>query len=107
MKIAQEKGLPELKHHILPRTKGFILLLQGAENRSKFLISNIITVNLQYLETRIIFRVALIHIIWLYPFVNLVAAVYDLTVGFKKAGAPPTLLSILKGRACQAEIFVK
>jgi hypothetical protein len=38
MKIAHEKGLPELKHHILPRTKGFILLLQGAENRSKLLI---------------------------------------------------------------------
>ena len=35
MKIAREKGLPELKHHILPRTKGFTLLLQGAENRSK------------------------------------------------------------------------
>jgi hypothetical protein len=42
MKIAREKGLPELKHHILPRTKGFTLLLQGAQNRSKFLkrISN-------------------------------------------------------------------
>ena len=38
MQIAREKGLPELKHHILPRTKGFTLLLQGAENRSKFLI---------------------------------------------------------------------
>ncbi len=38
MKIAQEKGLPLLKHHILPRTKGFTLLLQGAENRSKFFI---------------------------------------------------------------------
>ncbi len=37
MKIAREKGLPELKHHILPRTKGFTLLLQGAENRSKFI----------------------------------------------------------------------
>jgi hypothetical protein len=36
MKIAREKGLPELKYHILPRTKGFTLLLQGAENRSKF-----------------------------------------------------------------------
>jgi len=35
MEIAREKGLPELKHHILPRTKGFTLLLQGAENRSK------------------------------------------------------------------------
>ncbi len=38
MKIAKEKGLPELKHHILPRTKGFTLLLQGAENQSKFSI---------------------------------------------------------------------
>ena len=35
MKFAKEKGLPELKHHILPRTKGFTLLMQGAENRSK------------------------------------------------------------------------
>lgn len=33
MKVAREKGLPELKHHILPRTKGFVLLLQGAEKR--------------------------------------------------------------------------
>jgi hypothetical protein len=40
MKIAKEKGLPELKHHLLPRTKGFNLLLQGAEDRStmKFFI---------------------------------------------------------------------
>jgi hypothetical protein len=40
MKIAKEKGLPELKHHILPRTKGFTLLLQGAENRSKCYMTN-------------------------------------------------------------------
>jgi len=24
MKVAKEKGLPELKHHLLPRTRGFI-----------------------------------------------------------------------------------
>jgi len=29
MQVAQEKGLPELKHHILPRTKGFVLVMQG------------------------------------------------------------------------------
>jgi hypothetical protein len=40
-------------------------------------------------------------------FLYLVGAVYDLTVGFKKTGAAPSLLSILKGRSCQAEIFVK
>ncbi len=38
MKVAQEKGLPELKHHLLPRTKGFILLIQGAEKQSKFIL---------------------------------------------------------------------
>ena len=39
METAQKKGLPELKHHILPRTKGFTLLLQGAEDRSKIIES--------------------------------------------------------------------
>ena len=29
MEIAREKGLPELQHHILPRTKGFVLLIKG------------------------------------------------------------------------------
>lgn len=69
MKYAREKGLPELKHHILPRTKGFTMLLQGAEDQ--------------------------------------IGGVYNLTVGFKKTAAEPTLLSIIKGRACQAEMFVK
>ena len=32
MKVAREKGLPELKHHILPRTKGFVLLMKGIHN---------------------------------------------------------------------------
>lgn len=33
MKIAQEKGFPVLKHHLLPRTKGFSLLARGATGR--------------------------------------------------------------------------
>ncbi|CAF1565372.1 unnamed protein product [Rotaria sp. Silwood1] len=69
MKIAREKGLPELKHHLLPRTKGFTLLIQGAENR--------------------------------------IQSVYDITLGFKKTEAEPTLLSILKGHSCQAELFIR
>ncbi|CAF0812380.1 unnamed protein product, partial [Didymodactylos carnosus] len=69
MKVAEEKGLTELKHHILPRTKGFTLLLDGAEDK--------------------------------------IASVYDLTIGFREEGAEPTLRSILKGRACKAEIFIR
>lgn len=35
MKYAQEKHLPQLKYHILPRTRGFTLILHGAQGRSK------------------------------------------------------------------------
>ena len=83
MEIAKEKGLPELKHHILPRTKGFTLLLQGAEDRSKL--------------TCCLFL----------PKLCLVTGVYDLTIGIKKSRPESTLLSIIKGRPCQAEIFVR
>jgi lysophosphatidic acid acyltransferase/lysophosphatidylinositol acyltransferase len=84
MKIAQEKGLPELKHHLLPRTKGFTLLLQGAEDRS---MKNFFS--------------------FLAQISSLVTGIYDLTIGFKKTGADPTLLSVLKGRSCQAEMFLR
>ena len=33
MKIAREKGLPELKYHLLPRTKGFSVLAKGGTGR--------------------------------------------------------------------------
>jgi lysophosphatidic acid acyltransferase/lysophosphatidylinositol acyltransferase len=36
LKIAKEKGLPQLKHHLLPRTKGFSLLARGARQRNFF-----------------------------------------------------------------------
>jgi lysophosphatidic acid acyltransferase / lysophosphatidylinositol acyltransferase len=42
MKVAREKGLKELKHHLLPRTKGFSLLARGAAGRSLFFIFKII-----------------------------------------------------------------
>ena len=88
MKIGHDKGLPELKHHILPRTKGFTLLLQGAEDQS----------NLQCFTP--IRRTGMM----LMP---LVSAVYDLTIGFKTTAVKPSLLSIIKGHSCQAEIFIK
>ncbi|CAF1000759.1 unnamed protein product [Rotaria sp. Silwood1] len=33
MKYAREKNLPELKYHILPRTKGLIMIMQGAKGK--------------------------------------------------------------------------
>jgi hypothetical protein len=35
MKYAREKSLPELKYHILPRTKGVTMIMQGAKGKSK------------------------------------------------------------------------
>lgn len=34
MKIARAKGLPELKYHLLPRTKGFYLTASYIEEKS-------------------------------------------------------------------------
>ena len=34
MKYAREKNLPELKYHILPRTKGFAMIMHGAKGKS-------------------------------------------------------------------------
>lgn len=50
---------------------------------------------------RRLFEIELVSIL------SLVTAVYDLTVGFKKTAAEPTLLSIIKGRCCKAEMFVR
>lgn len=33
IQVARVKGLPELKHHLLPRTKGFALLMKGSAGR--------------------------------------------------------------------------
>ncbi len=35
MKYAREKNLPELKYHILPRTRGFTMVMRGANGKSK------------------------------------------------------------------------
>ena len=40
MKYAREKNLPELKYHILPRTRGFTMIMQGAKGKSK--LTNVI-----------------------------------------------------------------
>lgn len=34
MKVAKEKGLPILKHHLLPRAKGFNLMVSQLKGKS-------------------------------------------------------------------------
>lgn len=35
MQVAQAKGLPSLKHHLLPRTKGFAITVRGLRDVGK------------------------------------------------------------------------
>jgi len=35
MEIAKKKGLPLLKHHLLPRTKGFVHSVHGLRGKGK------------------------------------------------------------------------
>ena len=35
MAVARQKGLPELKHHLLPRTRGFVLTMNGVKGKCK------------------------------------------------------------------------
>lgn len=39
-KISKEKGLPVLKHHLLPRTKGFNLMAKHVKGKSIFILSS-------------------------------------------------------------------
>ena len=41
IEIAKSKGLPLLKHHLLPRTKGFTLLTTIARNKGIFATSKL------------------------------------------------------------------
>ena len=41
MKVAREKGLPELKHHLLPRTKAFTMIAKSGAKKSNDIVSQI------------------------------------------------------------------
>ena len=38
MKVAREKGLPELKHHLLPRTKAFTMIAKSGAKKSNDIV---------------------------------------------------------------------
>lgn len=67
--VARKKGLPIMKHHLLPRTKGFVLSVQSLKGT--------------------------------------VPSILDLTIGFRSDGEAPTLVNILKGKSCSAEIYIR
>ena len=88
MKYAREKNLPELKYHLLPRTKGLTLILQGAKGQSEW--------------PSIAFAC---HSTW----ATLVAvpAVYNFMLAFTKDSAVPEFRTLLRGQSCKAQLYVK
>ena len=95
MKIARDKGLPELKHHLLPRTKGFCLLAKGAAGRSKSRLRQCHD-DLKQQVHEIIF------------ILEKVSAIYDLTVGIETSeGRTADFNSIRNGIPLKGEMFVR
>lgn len=53
MKVAREKGLPELKHHLLPRTKGFYLIANLVKGKSTSYLNTLLFIINKRLLTKI------------------------------------------------------
>lgn len=98
MQVAQSKGLPILKYHLLPRTKGFTTTLQclkgtggvykhtqSSSSSHKFLL--------------------LLRYFCLFSCLT-VTAVYDVTLNFKD-NQTPTLLGIVNGKKYKADMSVR
>jgi lysophosphatidic acid acyltransferase/lysophosphatidylinositol acyltransferase len=85
MKYGKEKNLPELKYHILPRARGFTLILHGAKGKSK----------LNLIEFYSISRFLL------------VPGIYNFMLAFTKDSASPKFRTLLDGRSCKAQLYVK
>jgi hypothetical protein len=84
MQIARAKNRAELKHHLLPRNKAFLSIVQAAHRQS-----------------------------WSTALINSrdeifvsVSAIYDVTAAFQHP-KQPKLVDLLFGRSCQAELFIR
>ena len=86
LKFAAEKNLTQLKYHLLPRTRGFSLIMKGAKGKSKSKIE-------RGEKNRSTDR--------------LVPAVYNFMLAFTRDSAPPTFRTLLKGDACHAQLYIK
>uniref|UniRef100_A0A8D0AS07 1-acylglycerol-3-phosphate O-acyltransferase 3 n=1 Tax=Sander lucioperca TaxID=283035 RepID=A0A8D0AS07_SANLU len=97
MQVAESKGLPKLKYHLLPRTKGFTTTLQclkgtGSVNKHTQCLSCSIHIGFFFLIC--------------FFFYLTVSAVYDVTLNFKD-NQTPTLLGIVNGKKYKADLSVR
>lgn len=107
MQVAESKGLPKLKYHLLPRTKGFTTTLQclkgtgGVYKHKAHAQTEFSTLQTHtYTHTQVIcskFDISLCLT---------VTAVYDVTLNFKD-NQTPTLLGIVNGKKYKADMSVR
>lgn len=93
MQVAESKGLPKLKYHLLPRTKGFWVTVQnlrGTGELCKFGFANQKT-----------FPANCCHVCC-----GAAAAVYDSSLNFRN-NQIPTFLDVLNGRKYHADLYVR
>lgn len=98
MQVAESKGLPKLKYHLLPRTKGFTTALQCLKGTGLWRDSVLHMTN---------FNPAVgLYLQHSHGFVFSVQAVYDVTLNFKDKETP-TLLGIINGKKYKADMRVR
>lgn len=102
MAVARKKGLPELKHHLLPRTRGFVLTMHGVQGKGMSFLESLHTIT----SVPLLMYCYSIPLIAVQTFVA-VSAILDITCGFRKEGAEPTLMNILNGKAVMGEMYVR
>lgn len=93
MQVAASKGLPHLKYHLLPRTKGFTTTLHCLKGTG----TQAATVTRASTCPRLFMRLSLCFT---------VKAVYDVTLNFKD-NQTPTLLGIVNGKNYKADMSVR
>ncbi|KAJ7422338.1 1-acyl-sn-glycerol-3-phosphate acyltransferase delta [Pitangus sulphuratus] len=100
MQVAEAKGLPKLKYHLLPRTKGFAVTVQCLRNVDAFScgVSGIAAVK-KALQSAVIL---LLHYFF---YISSFSAVYDSTLNFRN-NENPTLLGVLNGKKYHADLRI-
>lgn len=104
MEVAEKKGLPKLKYHLLPRTKGFCVTVQHLRGTGEKLTPNCLNKPIQK-------TLMIIWSLWtsFADFIcvsSVVSAVYDSTLNFRN-NQTPTLLGVLNGKKYHADLYVR
>lgn len=104
MEVAEGKGLPKLKYHLLPRTKGFTTTLKCLKGTGGACMHVLRAHTYTHAQFKIRSCIIIDFLFCLSLF--LVSAVYDVTLNFKDHQVP-TLLGIINGKKYLADMRIR